>query len=197
MAAAAYLTRKRGRTASHLNNARLYVAEIVTFFGPDTPMSEIDDPWLAEYQEHAAAQTVKKWAGSRIKRTAVKDLTDPRLYKDTGQVRSKRTTNNYLKALRQLFAIADKVRDPVTRQPVIDRVPEIRLHRLPRRMPRPMPDQELHARLAESPPWTVEAGELARLFGLRLTEAPAARAPAYRPHGARDPLRRRRYQVRQ
>lgn len=42
---------------------------------------------------------------------------------------------------------------------------------MPRRLPRPIGDDELHARLEEAKPWTREAAELARLFGLRLSEA--------------------------
>jgi integrase len=173
-AAAIYLKRKAGTTGPHLNNARLYVAEILGFFGPGKAMNEITDEEITDpdrgYCAFAARQTVKKWKAGRVKRSQVEDPADTRHWKDTGRQRSRRTTNNYLKALQSLFSIAEKVRDPLTKLPAIDRVPEIPLHKLARRLPRPMPDQELHGRQAAGRPWTVEAAELARLFGLRLTE---------------------------
>ena len=69
-----------------------------------------------------------------------------------------------------MFEIAAKVRDPITRLPAIDQVLEIKLHRLPKRLPRPIGDAELAARLKMAPPWTREAAELSRLFGLRRGE---------------------------
>jgi integrase len=174
-AGAAYLKRKAGKTASHVNNARLYVAEILGFFGATTPIGEIPDERIAAYQDFAGRQTLKKWRGGRgVKLGDVPDPADPKLWQDTGRVRSRRTTNNYLKALREIFAGAARLRDPVTRRPMVDAVPDVALHKMPRRLPRPMPDAELHARLATLPPWAIEAGELARLFALRLSEALSA-----------------------
>lgn len=170
-AAVLYLRRKTGRDPRHLRNAQLYVDELLAWFGKDTPMAEIDDAQVEAYRDHCGRQHLKKWRGGKARRRDVEDPKAAALWKDLGRRRSARTVNRYLEALRQLFAIADRVRDPVTRRPAIDRIPEIRLHKLPRRIPRPMPDGELEARLATAPPWTREAAELARLFGLRLAEA--------------------------
>jgi integrase len=49
--------------------------------------------------------------------------------------------------------------------PVVTPVPA------PKRRPTPMPDAELFARFKTASPWVREAAELARLFGLRRTEA--------------------------
>jgi hypothetical protein len=58
----------------------------------------------------------------------------------------------------------------LTRLPVLDEAPKVKLHKMPRRLPRPIGDDELHDRLDVAKPWTREAAELARLFGLRLTD---------------------------
>jgi len=82
-----------------------------------------------------------------------------------------RDVNNHLKCLRALFAIGERARDPVTRQAVLDETSEVELHKMPRRLPRPIGDQELHDRPEVAKPWTREAAELARLFGPRLADA--------------------------
>jgi hypothetical protein len=167
-AAAAWLGRKSGRTASHVDNARLYVAEILAFFGAATPIGEIRDDQVEAYRRHATTRPLRVWAGGPGQRPAVDR---PDLWRSTDRIRSARTANNYLKALRGIFAIAERVRDPVTRSPILDRAIEVRLHKVARRMPAPMADAELDKRLAVAPPWTIEAAELARLFGLRQREA--------------------------
>ncbi len=182
-ATAVLLQRSVGRHWSHGGNLRTYAAELVTYFGAGTPMSEIGDTETAAYRAYSDAQILKTWAaGPGVKMGDVEDPADPKHWRSTGKPRSKATTNKYLKILRRLFTIAEKVRDPETGRPAVERVPEIVLHRLPRRLPRPIPDRELNARLAVAPPWTVETAELARLFGLRLTEALTVR----RRHVDRD-----------
>lgn len=182
--AATWLKRRGGRSASHQNNARLYVGEILSFFGPDKAVATIqtgeppDDPagelerTVRGYEAFAARQTLKAWRGGKgLKLGDVADPTDPELWQDTGRVRSARTANNYLAALEGILEIATKTVDKETGRRILEVVPEINYHRLPRRIPRPMPDAELDARLSVAPPWTVDAGELTRLFSLRLNEA--------------------------
>jgi integrase len=48
---------------------------------------------------------------------------------------------------------------------------EVKLLKTAKREPRPMPDGEFDARQAVAPPWTAEAAELSRVFGLRRGEA--------------------------
>ncbi|WP_020694984.1 hypothetical protein [Reyranella massiliensis] len=169
---------------SHRNNARLYVGEILSFFGPDMAVAKIetgeppDDPTgelprtVRGYEAFAARQTLKKWRGGPgVKLDDVPDPTVPDLWLDTGKVRSPRTTNNYLAAFEGMLEIATKTIDKTSGRRILEVVPEINFHRLPRRIPRPMPDVELQARLSVAPPWTVDAGEMARLFSLRLNEA--------------------------
>ena len=170
-AAALHLARKEGKT--DFDNHVRYVREILAFgaFGGGAKaMVDITDEDTEAYRKHAATQTLKKWiGGSRRRKTGTP--ADAQFWRDTGKVRSLREVNNHLKCLRALFAIGERVRDPITRQPVLDDAPEVKLHKMPRRMPRPIGDEELHGRLEVAKPWTREAAELARLFGLRLAEA--------------------------
>lgn len=171
-AATAHIRRlvERQRDEAHINNNRLYVSEICQFFGPAKPFSELSQEDIDRYDAFARAQTLKVWLGSRRARTD-EDLANPDLWRDTGVRRSIRTANNYMKCLKSLIGRASKVRDPATKLPVVDVSLEIELERPPKRLPRPMDDQELHARMDTMTPWGREGADLSRLFGLRLDEA--------------------------
>lgn len=169
-ASALYLQRKNGKT--DFANHKRYVHEIrnfEAFAGGAKAMRDITLEDCEGYKTFCGQQTVKKWiGGAKRKKT---DAGADRFWKDTGRPRSPREINNYLKCLKAVLTIGTKVRDPITRQPILDDVPEIRLQRVPRRQPRPIGDNELEARLGAAKPWTREAAELARLFGLRKAEA--------------------------
>jgi integrase len=167
-ACALHLARKEEKTPGHFANHILYVREICAFFGADTAMSDITGEDVEAYRSFAVRQTLRKWTGGPRRKSD--DPANDRFWKDTGRPRSKRTVNNYLKCIRALFALAEKVRDPITHEPVVREVPDIALHKIPRRLPTPMEDEELDSRLASAPPWTREAAELSRLFGLRRSE---------------------------
>lgn len=169
-AIALHMKRVLDKSPEHVDNAVLYTSEIGRFFGPATPFAELSDDRIEEYREFAAAQTLRVWLGGARKKKPG-DLANTALWRDTGRRRSPRQINNYLKCLSALIAIAERVRDPVTKLPVLDQHFEVKLHKVPKRKPRPIGDQELHQRLAVAPPWTRDAGELSRLFGLRLSEA--------------------------
>lgn len=162
----------RKRKASHVDNIRLWGDHILLFFGPETPFRALSQKGIDEYVVHVSSETVKKWLGGNRKPTAA-DLKKPELWRDTGNVRSKRQVNNYLKHLRKLLEGAAKVKDPVTRQPVLSQDPplEIELEKVSRRKPRPMTDRELADRRAHLTPWAADVAELSRLFGLRQSEA--------------------------
>lgn len=160
---------ERGRDEAHIVNNKLYVAEVLQFFGPAKPFSELVQDEIDRYGTFARAQTRKVWLGGRRKRTD-EDLIDPALWRDTGKPRSVRTANNYLRCLKTLIGRAAKVRDP-SGQPAVDPSLEIEFERPPKRLPRPMADQEFYDRVATLPPWGREAAELSRTFGLRLDEA--------------------------
>jgi hypothetical protein len=169
-ACALHLARKADNAPEDFDNHKLYVREIRDFFGPAKSMSDITAEDAEAYRKHAAAQTVKVWTGGpKRKKTGTTD--ESRFWKDTGRPRAKRQVNNYLKCLRALLAIAERARDPVTHVAIMDRAPEVKLHKMPKRIPRPIGDAELTARLETAPPWTRDVAELSRLFGLRHGEA--------------------------
>lgn len=162
----------RRRKPEHVANIRLWGDHIMLFFGPETPFRSLTQKRVDEYVVHVGAEPVKKWLGG-TRKPGPGDAARAELWRPTGKTRSKRQINNYLKHLRKLLAGAAKVKDPVTRQPVLTQDPElvVELERVPRRKPRPMTDAELGKRLAELTPWVRDVAELSRLFGLRLSEA--------------------------
>ncbi|MBU8873676.1 hypothetical protein KQ910_07865 [Reyranella sp. MMS21-HV4-11] len=163
---------ERGRKAEHVDNIRLWGDHIMRFFGAETPFRSLTQARIDEYALHVSIETVRKWLGGSRKPTAA-DLGNPELWRDTGKLRSKRQVNNYLKHLQRLIDVAAKVRDPVTRAPVLSQDPplEIELEKVARRKPRPMTDRELADRRAHLTPWAADAAELSRLFGFRASEA--------------------------
>lgn len=166
----------RKRTREHIDNLHLWGDDILEYFGDETPFRALtqqgEGTGIDDYRNHVAAQPVRKWLGGKRKPTKA-DYANDALWKSTGKLRSVRQVNNYMMHLRKLLRIAAKVRDPVTRQPVLNQHPEleIELDRVPRRKPRPISDRELSARQAMLTPWVREASELSRLFGLRKDEA--------------------------
>lgn len=162
----------RKRKPGHVDNLVLWGDHALEHFGAGTPFRTLSQKDLDGYAAKLLGETVRKWLGGNRRPTAA-ERKDPAMWRDTGRPLSKRQVNNYLKHLRRLLEIAAKVRDPVTRQPVLGQDPEltIELERVPRRKPRPMTDRELAQRLAELTPWARDAAELSRLFGLRAGEA--------------------------
>lgn len=160
------------RSQEHVDNVRLWGDDVMEFFGAETPFRSLDQDRIDAYAMHVAAQTIKTWLGGARKPTPA-DAKDAALWRDTGRPRSQRQINNYLKHFRKLLAVAAKVRDPHTGQPVLSQSPEleIALDRVPRRKPRPMADSELAGRQAVLTPWVRDAAELSRLYGLRSKEA--------------------------
>jgi hypothetical protein len=164
-----YLSRKEETERSNYDNHVIYVREIRAFLNGHRAMADITQEDIESYRRFCASQTVKVWMGG-----AVRKKDDPgaeRYWKDTKRPRSKRQVNNYLKCLKALFEIGAKTRDPVSKVPAVEIAPEIKLHKLPKRLPTPIGDAELAARLDTAPPWTRDAAELSRLFGLRHGEA--------------------------
>lgn len=163
-----YLARKADTEPSNYQNHIRYVREIRAFLDGRRAMSEISADDIERYRQHCATQPLKVWIGGQKKKD---DPRAERYWKDTSRRRSKRQINNYLKCLRGLFAVAAKAIDKTTGMPAVREISEVKLHKVPKRLPRPISDTELDARLAQAPQWTREAAELSRLFGLRRGEA--------------------------
>jgi hypothetical protein len=170
MAAALHLQRKVGTDPDHIANHKLYVAEILDFFGPATAVGEITAAHVEEYRQRAATQKLRVWIGGPDPKKRL-DRRDEKWWRTTKRTRSARTTNNYLMCLAALFTIAYNTRNTITRERELLFPLEVRLLKTPKREPRPMPDGEFDARQAVAPPWTAEAAELSRVFGLRRGEA--------------------------
>lgn len=170
MAAALHLQRKVGTDPDHVANHKLYVTEILDFFGAAAPIADITAGHVEAYRQRASTQKLKVWIGGPDPKKRL-DRNDSRWWRRTQRTRSARTTNNYLMCLAALFTLAYNTRNPITRERELLFPIEVRLLRLPKRQPRPMPDGEFDARQAVAPPWTAEAAELSRVFGLRRGEA--------------------------
>lgn len=165
-----YLARKETDSPSDYAKHVVMVREIRGVLNGHKAVVDFTDEDFEGYRKFCIAQTIKVWKGGpKRKRTGTP--ADDRFWKDTGRPRAPRTVNDYLECARAIFTIPTRLRDPVTRQPILDEVPEIKLVRTPKRIPRPIGDGELAARLETAPPWTCDAAELSRLFGLRHGEA--------------------------
>ncbi len=164
------VTEKR-RKPKHIANIRLWGDDVLRHFGPQKPFAELTQLEVDGYITAVCGETVKRWAGGKRSPTP-EDYKNPALWRDTGRLRSKRQGNNYCKHFRKLLEVAGKVKDPVTRRPVLGQDPplEIELERVPKRQPRPMPDAELDARMATLPPWRRDQADLSRTYGLRAEE---------------------------
>lgn len=162
---------EKRRKKKHIANIRLWGDDILRHFGPEKPFAELTQADVDGYIVAVFSETVKRWAGGKRSPTKA-DYGNPALWRDTGRLRSKRQGNNYAKHFRKMLGVAAKVKDPVTRRPVLDQDPplEIELERVPKRKPRPMPDDELEARMESLPPWRQDQAELARRYGLRAEE---------------------------
>jgi hypothetical protein len=177
MAAVLYLQRKKLDAPTDYDNQVSYVREIRAFEDPEghdyagghKAFVDVTDEDNEAYRKHLMTRTKKVWTGGPKRKRDAPGA--ERFWKETGKPLAPRQVNKHLTALKALFTIATKTRDPVTRQPVLDAEPEIRLLRVPKRIPRPIPDEELEARMEAMPQWARQAAELSRLFGLRRGEA--------------------------
>ncbi len=165
-AADLYRADKHGR---HKENVRTYVRELLGYFGPATAVTDISLTRVVEYRTWAQKQPVLVWKGG-----PKRDPRDPRnrdFWKPTGRTRGPHTVNLYLDALSGILDAAHRHRDPITNMPALPFPPPVERLPEPKRKPTPMDDADLEAIEQEAVPWVADAAELARLFGLRLTEA--------------------------
>jgi integrase len=155
-----------GSSPAHVRNLRLYAREILAYFGDLTPVVEITQAWVDEYRRDLAAERVQVWKGGPRTRAASRvDSVDGE------RTRSPAGVNHRLNCLRAALLRSHQTRDPVTGLSLLPFPPAVKPVPAPKRQPRPMPDDELQARLAAAPPWVRETAELARCFGLRRAEA--------------------------
>lgn len=165
-ALALHIRAQVGSSAAHVANLKLYGRELLAFFGVDTPVAAIPQERVDAYRRHASDTRVQVWRGGPKKRAKA-----PTKAGTLARTRSPASVNHRLNCLRAAFAQAHRVKDPVTGLPMLPFPPEVKPVPAPKRRPSPIPDAELFARLDKAPPWTKDAAELVRYFGLRRTEA--------------------------
>lgn len=170
-AMAAHIASQVDSTPLHVANLALYSREILGYFGPDTPVVEIGQQWVDAFRAEAAKVRATVWKGGPRKRAEMTPTQVARYTATLDRQRSASSTNHVLNCLRGAFSAAHRIRDPITGDPLLPHPPEVKPVETSKRLPRPMPDAELYARLAVAPPWVVDAAELARHFGLRRAEA--------------------------
>lgn len=161
-----HLDAQVGSSPAHVSNLELYGRELLAFFGVDTPVAEIGQERVDAYRRHAAAAPVMVWRGGPRKRAKAPAKTGK-----LERARSPASVNHRLNCLRATLAQAHRVKDPVSGAPMLPFPPTVTPVPEPKRRPSPIPDAELFARLDKAPPWTRDAAELVRYFGLRRTEA--------------------------
>lgn len=160
---------RRWRIKPSWRNRKLHVGEILAHFGHDTPIRSIDGAGIENYITRSLTQATRRWHGGPLR-----DPSDPvndRFWTYSGPPRSPATVNLYLTVLRQVLERAEKMTDPQTGRPVLERAPDVDDVPVTKRKARPMPDQVTADIVAILPPHTVDAIMLTLLFGFRKGEA--------------------------
>lgn len=165
-ALAAYVA-QADRGSAYWQQQRGYVAELRRYFGDDMPLAAIDETRIAEYVAWARAQPMRVYVGGPV---APGETRRRKVWKDGAATRSEATINKYLIALRKTLKIAHRSRDALGRR-LLDDVPLVPTLKVPRRIPRPMPDAAAGALLHEGAQHVAEAAALSLLLGMRRAEA--------------------------
>ena len=156
---------------SDATNKDRYAKELLQFFGPSTPIRLIGDIRVQEYIRFTRGRPLLIWAGGPTRKPD--DPKNKRFWKapQKPKSRSPATINQYLNLLRQIFAQALKFRDPITGDPIVRQVPEVKELDVPKRKARPVPEVILQDVLTTVPPHVVEAITATLYFGFRKGEA--------------------------
>lgn len=153
-------------------NKKRYAREIIDFFGSSTAITAINDAQCLRYIEFASTRPIRVWVGAQSG-----DRSDDELWKDTGKRRSPATVNRHLAFLRLLFQHATKMRDPVTNQPILARVPEFSDLPEIKRRARPTPEPVLERLMELLPQHAIDGLVVTLCFGFRSSEAFSLQEP--------------------
>jgi len=151
-------------------NTRKYLAEILAFFGPGTPLDEISAARMQELVTHLLEKNNRVWIGGPRKR----DPSDRSLWKTLKRTLSVVTVNKYLSALSQVLELAHETPDPATRGTLNPRtflplLPAVPFQPEPERIKRPIALPVLAEAHRDSPPHLKEVLIGTQLTRLRLT----------------------------
>jgi hypothetical protein len=150
-------------------NKKRNAREIVQFFGPATAMVSIDAGQINRYIEFCSTRSIMVWRGGR---SIDKDDEGAEFYwKDTGKIRSPATVNRRLAVLRMILTRATQMRDPLTNEPVIARVPVFADLKEPKRRARPTPEPVMQRLMEILPLHAIDALVITLYFGFRSSEA--------------------------
>lgn len=165
---AAYIARIDDRS-SNWPNQQGYIAELLTFFAPETAAVDVTEARVWEYIGWARKQPVLVWTGGGRKKADLTAKQRARYWKATGRTRADATINRYLTCLRKAIGIAHGARDALGRRLIEDppKVPDLQE---PDAMPRPFAAQDIDEVLKVAPPHVADAVRLSMLLGLRRSE---------------------------
>lgn len=150
-------------------NKRVYIAELLDWFGPAEPVAAIDEARIRSYAAWSLARPRRVWKGGPRRRD---DPADARFWKEIpDRRRGPATTNLYLNVLRQALDRARQIRDSVTGRPALEDPPPVPRLPVPKRRARPVPEDVLGDVLAAAPAHVAEAIVVTLHFGLRRGEA--------------------------
>lgn len=151
------------------NDRAPIVRELLVFFGPATPMRDIDGARIQDYVTFALSRPLMVWKGGPTKVPG--DLVEQWKVHPSGRTRSPARVNRAFPLLRAAFERAYNTRDPITRERAVDEIPAIKDLPETKRKARPVPDVVL-ARLQEILPAHIIDGLVATLTcGFRQNEA--------------------------
>lgn len=149
-------------------NRKRYMREVLTFFGPATAVSAIDEARIQDYASFALTQPIVTWQGGPHRDPA--DDENEKFWKATKKTRRPATVNLYLAVVRAAIKRASKITDPATGQPILGRVPEVKDLPKVKRKARPVPDSVIDTLWTLLPKHIIEAAVLTLFFGFRRSE---------------------------
>jgi hypothetical protein len=168
-ALAAYGLRKKGLKDWEVNKVR-QVRELLTWFGPGTPLHAITEQRVWEYIDWARAQPIRIYVGGGRKAKAGNTKRNPdSLWRDSDRTRGDATINRYLVVLREALAIATTLRDTDGNRALLD-PPKVPYLDEGQHLPRPIPDDVLDQVIQQGPPHLSQAATLVRHMGFRKAE---------------------------
>ncbi|MBI1209549.1 MAG: tyrosine-type recombinase/integrase [Azospirillum sp.] len=159
----------RKSTEKNWNNNRIYLAELVSYFGGTTPEKEITEQRTWDYIAWARACPKRVYLGGGLTPSKFAATHQKPGFRATVGHRAESTINRYLACLRAALRIAHDARDGTGRRlvPHLPRVPKLGE---PEHLPRPIADPDLDAICRIIPAHLAAAIRLVRWMGFRKAE---------------------------